>query len=122
MSADPSTIPPPNYVELVRFLLQPFVDAPTNLTIDAEFSHAKTRTLVRVALDEAEDAGRVFGRGGRNLKAVTATLEGLAQAAGHSVRLEVFGAAIDAKPKQLGERRPAAPSGPRPKPTLKPKI
>jgi uncharacterized protein len=121
MSTDPSTVTPPNYVELVRFLLQPFVDAPASLKIDAEFSHANTRTLVRVALDEAEDAGRVFGRGGRNLKAVTAVLEGLAQATGGVVRLEVFGAAIDAKPKQLGERRPAAPSGPRPKPTLKPK-
>jgi uncharacterized protein len=119
MATDASATP--NYVELVRFLLQPFVDAPANLTIDAEFSHANARTLVRVALDEAEDAGRVFGRGGRNLKAVTATLEGLAQATGNSVRLEISGAAIDAKPKQLGERRPAASAGPKPKPTLKPK-
>ncbi len=111
----------PNYVELVRFLLQPFVDAPANLKIAAEFSHAGTRILVRVALDEAEDAGRVFGRGGRNLKAVTATIDGMAQAVGNSVRLEISGAAIDAKPKQLGERRPAAPAGPKPKPTLKPK-
>jgi uncharacterized protein len=121
MSTDPGTILTANYVELVRFLLQPFVDAPASLKIDAEFSHANTRTLVRVALDEAEDAGRVFGRGGRNLKAVTATLEGLSKAVGHSVRLEVFGAAIDAKPKQLGSGRPAASAGPRPKPTLKPK-
>jgi uncharacterized protein len=119
MTTEPS--PTPNYVELVRFLLQPFLNAPASLKIDAELSHANTRTLIRVALDEAEDPGRVFGRGGRNLKAVTAVLEGLAQVTGSSVRLEVFGAAIDAKPKQLGERRPAAPAGPKPKPTLKPK-
>jgi uncharacterized protein len=120
MTTEPSLTP--NYVELVRFLLQPFVDAPARLKIDAELSHANTRTLIRVALDEAEDPGRVFGRGGRNLKAVTATLDGMAKAAGNSVRLEVFGAAIESNaPKQLGERRPAAPSGPKPKPTLKPK-
>jgi uncharacterized protein len=117
-----TTTPTPDYVELVRFLLQPFVDAPASLSIDAELSHANTRTLIRVALDEAEDPGRIFGRGGRNLKAVTATLNGMAQATGNAVRLEVFGAAIAAAPpKQLGERRPAASTGPKPKPTLKPK-
>jgi uncharacterized protein len=111
--------PTPNYVELVRFLLQPFLNAPANLKIDAELSHGNTRTLIRVALDQAEDPGRVFGRGGRNLKAVTTTLDGMAKATGHAVRLEVFGAAIESSaPKQLGERRP---SGPKPKPTLKPK-
>jgi uncharacterized protein len=120
MTTDTSATP--NYVELVRFLLQPFLNAPASLKIDAELSHANTRTLIRVALDEAEDPGRVFGRGGRNLKAVTTTLNGMAKATGNSVRLEVFGAAIEsATPKQLGERRPAAAAGPKPKPTLKPK-
>jgi hypothetical protein len=91
MSTSQATAQSPNYVELARFLLQPFLDAPDALKVDAEFSHARSRVLIRVAFDETEDRGRVFGRGGRNIKAITTTIEGIAKASGQSARLEVFG-------------------------------
>jgi predicted RNA-binding protein YlqC (UPF0109 family) len=48
------------------------------------------RVLIRLAI-EGEDKGRVFGRGGRNIQAVRTVLQAVAQTAGHSAHLEVFG-------------------------------
>ncbi len=121
MSASQATPKSPNYVELTRFLLQPFLDAPDALKVDAEFSHARSRVLIRVAFDEAEDRGRVFGRGGRNIKAITTTIAGVAQAAGQSARLEVFGAGESHEAAGKSDRRPSRRSNSRPRPTPKPK-
>lgn len=122
MSASQATAQSPNYVELTRFLLQPFLDAPDVLKVDAEFSHARSRVLIRVAFDEAEDRGRVFGRGGRNIKAITTTIAGVAKAAGQSARLEVFGTGANHHEASVkSDRRPSRRSNSRPRPTPKPR-
>lgn len=45
---------------------------------------------MRVAF-EGEDKGRVFGRGGRNIQAIRTVLQAIAQVAGQTAHLEVFG-------------------------------
>jgi uncharacterized protein len=89
-----STADRPDYEALVRFLILPFLEDPSTLKIDSEFSEARARVSVRVAF-EGEDKGRVFGRGGRNIQAIRTVLEGVAQAASHSAYLEVFGGGAD---------------------------
>lgn len=79
----------PNYRELMKFLVMPFLESPDSLRIDCEISRT-SRVLIRIAF-EGEDKGRVFGRGGRNIQAIRAVLQGIAQVAGHSVHLDVFG-------------------------------
>jgi predicted RNA-binding protein YlqC (UPF0109 family) len=87
-----SQTPPvaPEYDRLVRFLVQPFLESPESLRVDCEISPRTMRVLIRVAF-EGEDKGRVFGRGGRNIQAVRTVVQAVAQAAGHSAHLEVFG-------------------------------
>lgn len=80
----------PDYSRLVQFLMQPFLDSPDSLRVDCEMSPRTGRVLIRVAI-EGEDKGRVFGRGGRNIQAVRTVIQAVAQVAGHSAHLEVFG-------------------------------
>ncbi|MCH9055664.1 KH domain-containing protein [Synechococcus sp. PCC 6716] len=80
----------PNYVELIRFLLEPFMEAPDTLRIHAEFSPATSRIWIRLAF-AGEDKGRVYGRGGRNLQAIRAVLKAAAQATGQQIYLDVYG-------------------------------
>ncbi len=80
----------PQYDRLVRFLVQPFLESPELLRVDCEISARTMRVLIRVAF-EGEDKGRVFGRGGRNIQAVRTVVQAVAQTAGHTAHLEVFG-------------------------------
>lgn len=89
--ATPSSEPIPDYVELTKFLFKPFLDHPEALCIDAEFSPARQKVLIRVAFGE-EDKGRAFGRGGRNVSAIKTAIEGIAKASGHAAHIEIFGA------------------------------
>jgi uncharacterized protein len=98
----------PDYDRLVRYLVQPFLDAPDLLRVDCEVSPRTQRVLIRVAF-EGEDKGRVFGRGGRNIQAVRTVVQAVAQAAGHSAYLEVFGSQANG----LGGSRESS-DGPRP--------
>lgn len=82
--------PIPDYVEMVRFLMEPFLDIPESLSVDCEMSNGKSRVWIRVAF-EAEDKGRVFGRGGRNIQAIRAVIEAAASAAGQFVYLDIYG-------------------------------
>jgi uncharacterized protein len=113
-SSPPSTNP--NYVELVRFLVTPFLEFPESLTVDFETYGSQHKVLVRLAF-ASSDKGRVFGRGGRTLQAIRALVEAAAKLAGQSAYLEVF-----------GEREPLSDSPPpprtgvpvgRPKPRIK---
>ncbi|MFN3679334.1 KH domain-containing protein [Thermosynechococcus sp.] len=79
----------PNYAALIRFLLEPFMEAPETLRLHAEFSPANSRIWVRLAF-AGEDKGRVYGRGGRNLHAIRAVLQAAARAAGQQVYLDVY--------------------------------
>jgi uncharacterized protein len=86
----PKSVSSPNYKELVEFLLVPFVESPKSLKVDCERSTSQSKVWVRVAFDST-DKGRVFGRGGRNLHAVRSTLAALAQLAGESIFLDIYG-------------------------------
>jgi predicted RNA-binding protein YlqC (UPF0109 family) len=74
----------PDYVGLVRFLVEPFLESPQRLSVDCERSNAKERVWIRLAFEGA-DKGRVFGRGGRNIQAIRTVIQAAAQAAGQSV-------------------------------------
>ena len=94
----------PDYVGLVRFLVEPFLESPQRLSVDCERSNTKELVWIRVAFDVA-DKGRVFGRGGRNIQAIRTVIQAAAQAAGQSVHLDIYDS-------QGGEsRRDAAPGG-----------
>lgn len=79
----------PDYVGIVRFLVEPFLESPTSLSVDCEWSNAKERVWIRLAFDGA-DKGRVFGRGGRNIQAIRTVIQSVAQVAGQSVHLDIY--------------------------------
>ncbi|MEA5599691.1 KH domain-containing protein [Nostoc sp. UHCC 0252] len=80
----------PNYVDLVRFLVQPFLESPETLSVDCEISQALNRVWVRIAF-ESTDKGKVFGRGGRNIQAIRTVIAAAAAAAGQSAYLDIYG-------------------------------
>jgi hypothetical protein len=80
----------PDYVELVRFLIQPFLDSPESLSVDCEMSYTRNRAWIRIAF-ESSDKGKVFGRGGRNIQAIRTVVAAAAAATGHSVYLDIYG-------------------------------
>jgi uncharacterized protein len=104
----------PNYVELVRFLVTPFLEFPESLVVDCEISGARKRVLVRIAF-ASSDKGRVFGRGGRTIQAIRTVLEAAATLEEKSAYLEVFGER-DTEPEA-----PPKPKSdvPRPRPQLR---
>ena len=86
----PSSPTTPDYAELVRFLVEPFLELPESLKVDCELSQSKLKVWVRLAF-ESSDKGRVFGRGGRNIQAIRTVLEAAARNVGYSAHLDVFG-------------------------------
>lgn len=101
----------PDYLGLTRFLVEPFLDQPDALSVDCEMGTSKPSVWIRLAFDDS-DRGRVVGRGGRNIEAIRTVLAAVAQQAGSSLHLEVYGS-------QPSRDRPPARSGrsrPRPKP------
>jgi uncharacterized protein len=79
----------PNYDELVRFLIEPFLEFPESLRVDCERFSSIRKTWVRLAV-EAEDKGRVYGRGGRNIQAIRMVLTALAKASSETVYLDIY--------------------------------
>ena len=84
----------PDYVGLVRFLIEPFLESPESLRVDCELHPRQARTWIRLAFDEP-DKGRVYGRGGRNIQAIRAVLEAVAKTASQSVYLDIYDAQGD---------------------------
>ncbi len=80
----------PDYVGLVRFLMQPFLDSPESLSVDCELTQTHKRAWIRIAFD-GTDKGKVFGRGGRNIQAIRTVIAAAAQAVGQSVYLDIYG-------------------------------
>jgi hypothetical protein len=80
----------PNYVGLVKFLVQPFLESPETLSVDCEISQALNRAWIRIAF-ESTDKGKVFGRGGRNIQAIRTVIAAAAAATGQSVYLDIYG-------------------------------
>lgn len=79
-----------NYEKLTKFLLEPLLDDPQSLAIDCEQLSGSNRVLIRVAFEQ-EDKGKVFGRGGRNLRAIETVLNGSAADPQRKVSLDVYG-------------------------------
>ncbi|MEA5552800.1 KH domain-containing protein [Anabaena cylindrica UHCC 0172] len=85
-----SQIASPDYIGLVQFLLQPFLESPESLSVDCEISPTLKRAWIRIAF-EATDKGKVFGRGGRNIQAIRTVIAAAAELAGQSVHLDIYG-------------------------------
>ncbi len=110
-SVSPRSLTSPDYSELIRFLVTPFLESPDSLRLDCEVSPRTLRVLIRLAV-EGEDKGRIFGRGGRNIQAIRTVLQAAAQAAGQTAYLEIFGSqsgrenGSDEKPASRSRRPP----------------
>jgi predicted RNA-binding protein YlqC (UPF0109 family) len=113
----------PNYSELVRFLLEPFLDAPNSLSLDCEMLNGHSRVWIRLAF-EAADKGRAFGRGGRNIQAVRTVIEAAAKTVGQSVHLDIYGSNTGVGERDSGDTDSESKPAPRvspPRPSSAPK-
>ena len=116
----------PDYVGLVRFLIEPFLESPERLSIHCERSNAGERVWIRLAFEGA-DKGRVFGRGGRNIQAIRAVIQAIALAAGQSAHLDIYDSSGGTSHRESSsggkssERRPPStrPSPPKPAPKFR---
>jgi predicted RNA-binding protein YlqC (UPF0109 family) len=79
----------PDYIGLVEFLIEPFLENSDSLYVDCEEINQKKRVWLRVAFDNTEK-GKVFGRGGRNIQAIKTVLNTAATIVGQSVYLEIY--------------------------------
>jgi uncharacterized protein len=79
-----------DYTQLAQFLLEPLLDQPQSLTIDCEKLAGGKQIWLRVAFEQ-EDKGKVFGRGGRNLRAIETVLRGAAADPEQRIRLDIYG-------------------------------
>ncbi|MGB7430009.1 MAG: KH domain-containing protein [Microcoleaceae cyanobacterium] len=94
---------------MVRYLIEPFLESPESLRVDCEHSGAMPKTWIRLAF-EAEDKGRVYGRGGRNIQAIRTVLSAIAAAAGESIYLDIYESQSNER-----ERPRVSPSRPSPR-------
>jgi uncharacterized protein len=109
-SSDPSQSSlSPDYPQLVRFLIQPFLEQTETLSVDCETNVRTGRVLIRVAF-EAEDKGRIFGRGGRNIQAVRTVIQAAAKVVGQTAYLDVYnGGGDSADSESSPPRRSSSP-------------
>lgn len=80
----------PDYVGLVSFLLEPFLEDPKTLSIHCEQVASTKKLWLRVAFD-ANDKGKVFGRGGRNIQAIRTLVNTAATNVNQSIYLDIYG-------------------------------
>ena len=80
----------PDYVGLVSFLLEPFLEDPKTLSIHCEQVASTNKLWLRVAFD-ANDKGKVFGRGGRNIQAIRTVVKTAATNVNQSIYLDIYG-------------------------------
>jgi predicted RNA-binding protein YlqC (UPF0109 family) len=112
----PSSVSPMlNYEALLRFLIEPFLEQPSSLSIDCEYASTSNRVWLRVAFDEA-DRGRVFGRGGRNIQAIRTVLRVAAQSVQQVAHLDVYGLSTDDAPRSPSRSSRPSPGRPRSRP------
>ena len=110
----------PDYVGLIRFLIEPFLDAPDSLYINAERIKERKKVWLRVAFDNS-DRGKVFGRGGRNIQAIRTILHTAGAVNQESIFLDIYSdekeqAPSDDRRRSSGtHRRRRSPSKPAPK-------
>ena len=80
----------PDYVGLVSFLLEPFLEDPKTLSINCEQVASTKKLWLRVAFDD-NDKGKVFGRGGRNIQAIRTVVNAAATNVNQSIYLDIYG-------------------------------
>lgn len=80
-----------DYEALARFLMSPFLDKPEDLKFHVESLAGGKKLWLRAAFDEEEDKGRVFGRGGRNIRAIREAIMVAGRLDSKTVNLSVFG-------------------------------
>lgn len=80
----------PDYAGLVSFLLEPFLEDPKTLSIHCEQVASTKKLWLRVAFD-TNDKGKVFGRGGRNIKAIRTVLKTAATNVNQYIYLDIYG-------------------------------
>lgn len=80
----------PEYTELVKFLVQPFLENPNSLSVDCEVSRSTGKVWVRLAF-ESDDKGKVYGRGGRNIQAIRTVIAAAGAIAEQSVYIDIYG-------------------------------
>ncbi len=80
-----------DFEALARFLMGPFLDKPEELKFHVEKLAGGKKLWLRAAFNEEEDKGRVFGRGGRNIKAMRNVMMAAAKQSEITVNLNVFG-------------------------------
>ena len=80
-----------DFEALARFLMGPFLDKPEELKFHVEKLAKGKKLWLRAAFNEEEDKGRVFGRGGRNIKAMRNVMMAAAKQSEMTVNLSVFG-------------------------------
>ena len=99
----------PDYPELVRFLVNPFLETPDALKMDCETYADKSKVWVRLAMDES-DKGRLLGPHGRHIQAIRKVVDIAAGLAGHRVQVEVYGTQRESRPSHSSSRpRPRRP-------------
>ena len=103
-SQEPSS---PDYIGLIEFLLEPFLDEAESIQVDCEYVASTNKIWLRVAFDSA-DKGKVFGRGGRNIQAVSKILQTAAANANQSLRLDIYNSdrPQTAEPQRTSKARP----------------
>jgi uncharacterized protein len=118
----------PDYLGLVKFLLEPLLDKSDSLSLDCELLNNSQKVWIRLAVT-GDDQGKVFGRGMRNLEAVKTILQTAATSVGQSVHLELYGrpekttsSEHEGHSRPSGQRKPPSrrPSN-NPKPSGKPR-
>jgi uncharacterized protein len=80
----------PDYAQLVRFLVRPFLTSTEAIGVDCEYTLDRQRVWIRVAVPST-DRDIVFGRGGRNIQAIRTVIQAAATTVGQSIHLDVYG-------------------------------
>lgn len=109
--------PTPDYMGLLRFLMEPFLEPSESLSIDCETINQNQKVWIRVAIDTA-NKGHIYGRGGRNLMAIRTVLAATGAIAGQSIYLDVYGSESDQQNHSGNRIKKAPESKPMPKPKL----
>ncbi len=105
----------PDYIGLVRFLLEPFLENSESLHAHCEYLPSTNKIWLRVAFD-IEDKGKVFGRGGRNIQAIRTVLQTAATKVNHSLHLDVFGSGLSSDKDRSSDRGASSPKSKKSRP------
>ncbi len=93
----------PDYAQLVKFLLQPFLSPTAAIGVDLEYTLDRQRIWIRIAVPSS-DRDTVFGRGGRNLQAMRTVIQVAATSVGQSIHLDVYGSSLSSTRDRDSER------------------